>query len=755
MPVYEVEVGGRVFEVDAPSFTVAIRTAKAQMATPPPAAMRGMLPPSTPETTQETPYETPAERERRFTGEAGTQIADVGRGAVAGLMKTGFHGGDVIRRALGMERVIETPEAQAAMTAPASAGGRLGMMAEQAAEFIAPGVGVARATKAVPWFGRTMAQAGTAAGVAGAQTGGDPASMITAAGLGAGVDTAARVAGAGLRGVSRAAAGAREGGLGGAMAGMIRTVAPGEPKTMMVQAIKPRATNVNFARSLDRAMPEIKAVETAGGKAIQGIDDLATTITAAKRQVRSQLDQMAGPKRAAGWQVDLSGVADAMETSIPRKLQIENPEAALRLRNSAQVYRQAFSLEDAEQLLKETNAEMEAFYNKYPISQRRALTADPEWARLNAQAQAMRTAIYQRLDEEGGGAAARELQRRYGALLDVETEVARRSNVAKRQQPESLSEQLSTARAAMSIARGVYRAVRGLDPVGGMADIVGGVAMRDTAKFMREQQTTDALIRRAMAGFKGQPTPVPLPAQRPIRGQLGPGARPMPPVQDPSGGRGVSAWGDVQYSGRPRQLPEAPEPRRVFEMPGEIQPDQPSGRLIPAAPIDYAIDPTVTVKAGGVRVKQFAGDPEAVAAAVATPEVRQMLKTMLEDLDTFQPTKGRLIRTAKGDPTSEVYSYGAPGSGVADDIRVISEQNVGHGEIGRAIQDLLAGRAPTNRLHTAALDAAMGYLEKRPGYHAPSIPSEFVPEDTGFEAFSEAVESVRGKRRAKSSKRTR
>jgi len=62
------------------------------------------------------------------------------------------------------------------------------------------------------------------------------------------------------------------------------------------------------------------------------------------------------------------------------------------------------------------------------------------------------------------------------------------------------------------------------------------------------------------------------------------------------------------------------------------------------------------------------------------------------------------------------------GSPIGDDIRVISEQNVGNNAIKRAIRDLLSGKLPTNRLHTAALDAAVGYIEKRPGYMGPTVP---------------------------------
>ena len=98
-----------------------------------------------------------------------------------------------------------------------------------------------------------------------------------------------------------------------------------------------------------------------------------------------------------------------------------------------------------------------------------------------------------------------------------------------------------------------------------------------------------------------------------------------------------------------------------------------------------------------------------------------MLRVMREDLGTFTPQRGRLI-TDPYDRNSSVYARGGPGSPVGDDIRVISEQNVGNRDIAAAIDDLLAGKAPSNRLHTAAIDAAHGYAEGRQGYRGPVLP---------------------------------
>jgi len=59
-------------------------------------------------------------------------------GVRAGLATTVFGGGDLIRRGLGMERVINQPDVQAAMTAPDSTAGKVGKAAEQIGEFFIP-----------------------------------------------------------------------------------------------------------------------------------------------------------------------------------------------------------------------------------------------------------------------------------------------------------------------------------------------------------------------------------------------------------------------------------------------------------------------------------------------------------------------------------------------------------------------------------------------------------------------------------------
>jgi len=109
---------------------------------------------------------------------------DFGEGATSGLASTIFHGGDLIRRGLGMNRVINDPEVQQAMHAPDSTAGHAGKIAEQAAEYLAPGEGWEKAgatlaekvlpnavSRIAPAMGRIASQAATTGAINTAQGG--------------------------------------------------------------------------------------------------------------------------------------------------------------------------------------------------------------------------------------------------------------------------------------------------------------------------------------------------------------------------------------------------------------------------------------------------------------------------------------------------------------------------------------------------------------------------------------------------------
>lgn len=296
----------------------------------------------------------------------------------------------------------------------------------------------------------------------------------------------------------------------------------------------------NFYQNLSTSLPAIKAVETALGKPIESLDDLIGTaqkpgaIQLAKRANRAEFNQLLGPQQAAGAQIDLSPVADAIERSVSHKTKLENPSEATRIQAIASKYRQAFPVDTVDELLRSTNAELNAYYGKNPAARRVAAAANPDTAMLDAQGQALRDSFYRHLDAPQGGAAARQLQREYGTLSELEDAMQKRKNIALRQAPDSLSEQLAKWSSLGDVLHAGGKLLTG-NPMAAIGDVLTGLGKAKMAKWIKEQQTTDSLIRRAFANHNTPRVPVDLPPPFQPTALLGPGPVRMPGVPDASG----------------------------------------------------------------------------------------------------------------------------------------------------------------------------------------------------------------------------
>lgn len=144
---------------------------------------------------------------------AGTErfMWDLPKGIGQGALSTMYHGGDLIRRGLGMNQVINDPQVQAAIT-PTTPGTKVGSGLEQAAEYLAPGGLIGDAAKGVDALtasrllragGHAGLEALSAGGVAGLQSGGDPTAMRNAALTAGGTSAALSAAGAAVPAIKR------------------------------------------------------------------------------------------------------------------------------------------------------------------------------------------------------------------------------------------------------------------------------------------------------------------------------------------------------------------------------------------------------------------------------------------------------------------------------------------------------------------------------------------------------------------------
>jgi len=157
----------------------------------------------------------------------------------------------------------------------------------------------------------------------------------------------------------------------------------------------------------------------------------------------------------------------------------------------------------------------------------------------------------------------REINRRYGALVDLEDAALRRKNVAARQAPQNLSQQLGNIHTAMNVVRGGAKLMAG-NPAGAATELAQGVAIRNAAKWLKDQQSTNNLIRKAFKNYDVAQPPFPNPGPpRAIRGLLPSASFRMGPGPDTSYVHGVSGPEAAVLGFPPSQqrlLPEVASP---------------------------------------------------------------------------------------------------------------------------------------------------------------------------------------------------
>lgn len=281
-------------------------------------------------------------------------------------------------------------------------------------------------------------------------------------------------------------------------------IADPPPAQLLTKAIKPLSSNTGWDAAIAKAAPDMKLAETDLGHPISGVDDALQATGIAKKalwkQYQAKLNQVTalGPNAPSLTNIDGNMIADAMMKSIDKRTALQDPGLVERITKVADTYRRSMPLEEAEDFLQSANNDLHSYYAKNKVG-RQVAERDPATGHVVAEADALRNALYSKLDELTGPGAA-DLKQRYGALSNVESELLRRKNVAARQQPESLAEQLSMARAYGKIAVGAAR----LSP----SSMIEGTQSLLAAKFLKERGTTDAMITRAFSKL-GQPTSAP------------------------------------------------------------------------------------------------------------------------------------------------------------------------------------------------------------------------------------------------------
>jgi hypothetical protein len=305
---------------------------------------------------------------------------------------------------------------------------------------------------------------------------------------------------------------------GGAVGGSAGSTAPGAPvgriartlgitdpppNQLLTKAIKPLASNTGWDSAIAKAGSDMKAAEADLGHPITGVDDALSAVNIAKKVIWKQYAaklaeaQQKFPNAPTLTAIDGNEIADAMMVSIDKRTALQNPNLVKNIQNIADTYRRPLALDEAEDFLQSTNNDLHSYYAKNKVG-RQIAERDPATGYMVAEGDQLRDSLYSTLDNLTGPGAA-DLKSRYGALSNVENELLRRKNVAARQQPESLAEQLTMARSFGKIALGTLR--------GSPGSVLEGTQSLAAAKWLKARGTTDAMISRAFEALGRSPAP--------------------------------------------------------------------------------------------------------------------------------------------------------------------------------------------------------------------------------------------------------
>lgn len=273
-----------------------------------------------------------------------------------------------------------------------------------------------------------------------------------------------------------------------------------DPQSLMTSALKPGTNNARWATDAKTFLPDVKAAEAELGRPIKTFADGRAAAKIAKTNLWDQFTQklqqvkLLGPNAPSLTNIDGNKIADAMMQSIDARTAAQNQPLVDRITKVANTYRRSIPADEAEEFLESANNELNSYYAKNKVGQEVA-ARDPEVGHVVKEANELRNQLYSKLDELTGP-GARELKQRYGAVSNFQDVLSKRENVALRQQPQSMAEQISKARAYAKIAVGIARG----DPW----SVYEGVQQSTAATWLKERQTSEAMMERAFANY-GRP----------------------------------------------------------------------------------------------------------------------------------------------------------------------------------------------------------------------------------------------------------
>lgn len=300
----------------------------------------------------------------------------------------------------------------------------------------------------------------------------------------------------------------------------------------ITDVLGPKKSDYQFEDRLREAAPEIAEESRISGKPIKSVQDVVDRVADAKKRVWAQYDRYLGPQKQYG-QIDGNAVADAINKSLSAKMKAEGTNTAS-VSTIADKYRRPISLGEADQILHDTNNELDSFY-KLDESGQNIADNRMAHARNLATADALRSAIDNKV-ETLVGPGAPQIRKTYGALTAVEKLARPKAIEVLREHPRSFMEQLNAPSTARDLIGGAGIGYVSGHPAEGVA--IGTAAAGGEAALRAYNQWRahpDNAIARAFKELAGQKSTLPTPPPPRVPRALLPERAGSPYEQGPGG----------------------------------------------------------------------------------------------------------------------------------------------------------------------------------------------------------------------------
>jgi hypothetical protein len=352
-----------------------------------------------------------------------------------------------------------------------------------------------------------------------------------------------------------------------------------------IQGIKPRASKVDFRSTAERAIPEItEASKQELGRLPQNVGDLIAGSEAAEDKLWNQnLQPYLDAASKAGVRINGKGIREARIDTIPYLLEHTNPDRVAALQEVAGRFDKEYTVDEAQRLIADINAQRSAYYNKFPTERFAAKVSDPGMAADIATADYLRHALYDEIASRTGGKlklpngaelnVPAEIKKRWGAVREMRKGAERRQIIAMRQNPTSLAQQAGNIYSAKELADAGFNIVTGRWSRA-VEDAFKAGAVRYVAGLVKKGNTSDDLVRRTFEEYNKGPALKFAPESGAYIGPLPP---PVPPTARPP----LKPYEIVQgMQERARQMSEGPKQLPEVKFIGRItQPPVYRGRV--------------------------------------------------------------------------------------------------------------------------------------------------------------------------------